>query len=136
MTATDKNKTFATLLALLLGGIGAHRFYLHGRQDRWGWLHLAAALASTLAVARLPAQPLLFSACLLVMSSLAGFVEALVIGLTPDEKWNKYFRPQTPSQSHWPLALLLVATLAIGATSLIATIARLFDLLYTGGAYG
>jgi hypothetical protein len=29
-----------------------------------------------------------------------------------------------------------VATMLVGATTLIATIARLFDLLYTGGAYG
>jgi hypothetical protein len=32
--------------------------------------------------------------------------------------------------------LLLVATLMVGATTLIGTIARLFDLLYTGGSFG
>ena len=36
----------------------------------------------------------------------------------------------------WPLALILVLTMAIGAGALIATLARGFDLLYTGGAYG
>jgi hypothetical protein len=29
-----------------------------------------------------------------------------------------------------------VATMLVGATVLISTMARLFDLLYTGGAYG
>jgi hypothetical protein len=29
-----------------------------------------------------------------------------------------------------------VATLLVGATVVIATISRTFDLLYTGGAYG
>jgi hypothetical protein len=32
--------------------------------------------------------------------------------------------------------LLVVVTMLVGTTSLIATISRLFDLLYTGGAYG
>jgi hypothetical protein len=32
--------------------------------------------------------------------------------------------------------VVLVATLMLGAGVLIATMARLFDLLYTGGAYG
>ncbi|RYE78204.1 MAG: NINE protein, partial [Oxalobacteraceae bacterium] len=31
-----KNKTLATLLALLFGSIGLHRFYLYGRRDLWG----------------------------------------------------------------------------------------------------
>ncbi|MDB5798683.1 MAG: hypothetical protein JWP36_2585, partial [Paucimonas sp.] len=30
-----KNKTFATLLAMLVGGLGIHRFYLHGLRERW-----------------------------------------------------------------------------------------------------
>ena len=38
--------------------------------------------------------------------------------------------------SRWPLAIVLVATLMFGAFGLIAAIARLFDLLYTGGIYG
>jgi hypothetical protein len=32
--------------------------------------------------------------------------------------------------------LLVVLTMLVGTTVLIATISRLFDLLYTGGAYG
>ncbi|SNT01206.1 TM2 domain-containing protein [Noviherbaspirillum humi] len=116
MTATHKNKTFATLLAFILGGIGAHRFYLYGRRDRWAWLHV-----------------LLFP-----LSIFAGFIEALVIGLTQDEPWDARHNANSGRQSHsgWPLAVLLVLTLGVGATALIATLARIFDLLYTGGAYG
>jgi hypothetical protein len=56
----------------------------------------------------------------------------------PDEKWDASFNPQSGklSNSRWPLAVVLVATLLFGAFGLIASIARLFDLLYTGGVYG
>ena len=116
MTAPHKNKTLATLLAFLLGGLGMHRFYLHGIKDIWAWVHV-----------------LLFP-----FSVYAGFIEALVIGLTPDEKWDATHNPASGrrSESRWPLAVLLVLTLGIGAVVVIGTIARLFDLLYTGGSYG
>jgi hypothetical protein len=69
---------------------------------------------------------------------LCGFLEALVIGLTPDEKWDAKHNPTSgkKSESHWVLALILVLTLGIGAMSVIALLARSFDLLFTGGAYG
>ena len=55
-----------------------------------------------------------------------------------DEKWDARFNPASgkQSESHWPLAIILVASMMLGAAGLIATISRLFDLLYTGGAYG
>jgi hypothetical protein len=136
MAVHQKNKTLATLLAAVLGGVGAHRFYLHGKKDRWGWLHAATLPVSLLIMAGRPDLPLLFSGAPFVLSALAGCLEALVLGLTPDEKWDVRFGRTVPSQSQWPLALLLVATMFAGATGLIAAIARLFDLLYTGGAYG
>ena len=39
-----KSKTLATWLALALGSLGAHRFYLHGWRDVIGWLHPLPAL--------------------------------------------------------------------------------------------
>ena len=116
MNTSHKNKTLATLLAFLFGGLGFHRFYLHGKKDIWAWVHLA----------------------LFPLSIFAGFIEALVIGLTPDEKWDVQHNSHSGKQSasRWPLAVLLVLTTAVGATALIATLARTFDLLYTGGAYG
>jgi hypothetical protein len=62
----------------------------------------------------------------------------LLLGVTADEKFDAAFNvgSEGRSDSRWPLALLLVATMLVGATVLISTMARLFDLLYTGGAYG
>jgi TM2 domain-containing membrane protein YozV len=133
-----KNKTFTTLLAALLGGAGVHRFYLHGMQDRWGWLHLAALPACGIVMTAAPTADWYFWYLPLTISILAGCLEGLVLGLMSDEKWDARYNAASgrTSASRWPLALVLVATLMVGAGLLIATIARLFDLLYTGGAYG
>ena len=138
MPTTHKNKTLATLLATITGGIGLHRFYLFGKKDFWGWAHLATLPLAALLAATQPGAPMLFTGAPLILSVLAGFLEALVLGLTPDDKWDTQHNPSSErkSASGWPLALLLVLTLGAGAIALIAAIARTFDLLFTGGAYG
>ncbi|HEX7646453.1 MAG TPA: NINE protein [Noviherbaspirillum sp.] len=138
MPTSHKNKTLATLLAAVTGGIGLHRFYLFDKKDFWGWAHLATAPLTSLLIAFRPEAPMLFTGAPFVVSVLAGFLEALVIGLTPDDKWDARHNPASThkSGSGWPLALVLVLTLGVGAVALIATIARTFDLLFTGGAYG
>ena len=138
MPANHKNKTFDTFLAAVFGSLGAHRFYLHGPKDLWAWLHFASVPLSLIAIATGSGQPMMFLGGLFVFSALTAIVEALVIGLIPDDKWDaKYNRHSgRKTESGWPLALLLVLTMGIGATALIASIARTFDLLFTGGAYG
>lgn len=138
MAATSKNKTLATFMAVTLGSIGAHRFYLHGRRDYVGWLHFLALPLSAAFLATWPDQPILFVGLPLVVSSLIALIEALAIGLTNDEKWDARHNPHSShkSQSGWPLAVLLVLAFGMGAVGLIAAIARGFDLLLTGGAYG
>lgn len=135
---SHKNKTLATLLAFLLGGIGLHRFYLHGINDRWGWLHAASLPACGIVMGAAPRADWFFWYLPLTLSMLAGAIEALVLGLTPDEKWDAAYNAGSArrSASRWLLAVIIVATLMVGAALLIATMARFFDLLYTGGAYG
>lgn len=138
MTPSHKNKTFATLLAVLFGGAGLHRFYLHGRKDFWGWAHAASVPLSLLLLLSRPEQPEMFNILPFVISALIGILAALVMGLTPDEKWDAAHNPGSGRQSGsgWPLAVLLVLAFGFGAVGLIAAIARSFDLLYTGGAFG
>ena len=133
-----KNKTFATLLTAILGGIGAHRFYLFGKKDFWGWVHAATLPLAALLVVLHPDHPMLFTTAPLVTSTLTAFLEALIIGLTPDDKWDARHNTSSGQQSSsgWPLAVILVLTLGAGAIAVIAAIARTFDLLFTGGAYG
>ncbi len=142
MTSNDKtahkNKTLATFLAAALGAAGLHRFYLGGKKDKWGWLHFASLPLSMLIHYFYFGQPEIVQYSFLLLSFLIATLEALIIGLTPDEKWDAKHNGKSgqTSESNWPLALLLVLTLATGAFVLIAVIARTFDLLYTGGAYG
>ena len=121
MSVSHKNKTLATLLAAVGGGLGLHRFYLRGLGDKWGWLHAAALpVTGLVALAASGADPF-YKLLPLIISVLVGFLEALVLAFIC---------------SILPLALVLVAALMVGAFGLIASIARLFDLLYTGGIYG
>lgn len=133
-----KNKTVAAFLALIMGMGGIHRVYLRGGRDKWALLHMAAIFASVLLLALAPKANLFYRFLPIIVSYLAGLLEGLVIGLMADEKFDARYNAGSgrQSDSQWPLALILVATLMVGATGLIATMARLFDLLYTGGAYG
>jgi len=137
MAVQHKNKTLATLLALLLGGFGIHRFYLKGGTDRLGLLHLCALPITGILWGAVKPHPFYVLLPMLV-SYIAGFVEGLVIGLTADEAWDAQYNKGNGkhSRSNWMLALLLVLILGVGAIVLIGTIARVFDLLYTGGSYG
>lgn len=138
MPAPHKNKTLATLLASVFGGLGLHRFYLRGGKDPWAWLHFATAPISLLAVFLGTDQPVMFLMAPFLLSVLSGFLEALVLGLTSDENWDLAYNlnSEKKSDSNWPLALLLVLTMGFGVTALIAVLARTFDLLFTGGAFG
>jgi len=133
-----KNKTLATALALVLGTLGAHRFYLHGAVDRLGLLHASSLPFAALLYSKVDGIHPFHALLPVFISSIAAFISALIIGLSPDDKWDARHNAASgvQSRSNWPLAVLLVLTLLVGMTVLIATISRLFDLMYTGGAYG
>jgi TM2 domain-containing membrane protein YozV len=133
-----KNKTLTTFLAIILGSLGAHRLYLGGARDRWLWLHLACLPLMAAAALLWPGANWFYKILPLLLSCIASVIEALVIGLTPDEQWDARHNGATGqvSDSGWPIAALLVAGLMGGTIVLIGTMSRLFDLLYTGGSYG
>jgi hypothetical protein len=138
MPTPHKNKTLATLLAFVLGAVGAHRFYLRGSVDRLGLAHLCSLPIAGMVYGLLPEANAFYKALPIVVSFIAGCIEALAIGVTQDEKWDATFNAGSgrKSNTRWYQALLLVVIMLVGMTVLIATMARLFDLLYTGGAYG
>lgn len=138
MPTPHKNKTLATLLAFVLGAVGAHRFYLRGSVDRLGLAHLCSLPIAGLVYGLLPEANAFYKLLPILVSFIAGCIEALVIGVTPDEQWDAKFNAGSgkASNSRWYQALLLVVIMLVGMTVLIGTIARLFDLLSTGGAYG
>ena len=138
MPTSHKNKTFATFLAMLAGGVGAHRFYLRGSLDKIGLIHVASLPIAGLVVGLAPQANVFYKLLPVVLSFLVGYLETLILGVMPDEKFDAAFNPASgrKSDTNWVIALLLVGTMLLGTTALISTLARLVDLLSTGGAYG
>lgn len=138
MTSRHKNKTLAVGLAALVGSVGIHRFYLNGRNDLVGWAHFATLPASLLLFFFASTRPGILILTPLLISAISALGEALLIGLTADEKWDAIHNAAScrRSASGWPLAVLLVLAFGAGAIAVIAAIARTVDLLFTGGAYG
>lgn len=133
-----KNKTLTVLICLLFGSLGAHRFYLYGKRDNFAWLHFMSLPISFLI------SKLYFNLNFFItfgpwmLSFLISILTCLVLGLKSDEHWDAQFNLHSGRQSasSWPLAILLVFSVGLGAISLLFVMARGFDLLYTGGAYG
>lgn len=130
---TFRRKSLAALLAFLLGGLGAHRLYL-GR-PRW-WLPLsvtALMLPLLVGVRNWYQSPAFF---VLMMPVIAGFIEALALALTPDEKFDARFNAgsERRNDSGWDAVLVAIATLMVGATVTIAAIVLLFQTIFEGAA--
>lgn len=133
--ARYRSKTLATWLALLVGGFGLHRLYLHGFHDRWAWLHplpFAAGLYGLYRARELGQDDRLawlllpIGGLMLAQATLC----AIVYGLTPDARWDARHNPGLPVRhTAWGPVLGAVAGLMIGATALLSTIA------YSGQRY-
>ena len=126
---TFRRKALAALLAFLLGAFGAHRIYL-GR-PRW-WLPLAVTaltLPLLIGVRNWYQTPAFF---VLMVPVVAGFIEALVIALMPDEKFDARFNAATVrrNNSGWDAVLVAIATLMVGATVLMTAIVLLFQTIF------
>ena len=122
----NRSKTAATWLALAGGSLGLHRFYLHGPRDVWAWLHPWPTLAGLYGVQRmrqlgLDDQLAWLLIPLLGLMLAATMLQAMVYGLTSDEKWSARHGETRPSG--WLAIIGVIIALMIGATALMATIA-------------
>ncbi|MET0519315.1 MAG: TM2 domain-containing protein [Burkholderiaceae bacterium] len=127
--AVPKSKTVATWLALTLGSLGLHRFYLHGLSDRLAWLHPWPTLLGLYGVQRMDLlgqddrlswllMPLL--GLMLVQAMICG----IVYGLTPDERWDRQRNAgRSSGPSGWTAIIGVVACVLLGGTVLMTTIA-------------
>jgi hypothetical protein len=124
-----RSKTLATWLAVLFGSLGAHRFYLYGRSDLLAWLHPWPTLLGLAGVIRMRVLgqddhlSWLLIPILGIMLSQA-MLTAIVIGLTPDERWAMQHPGGEPSRpSGWLAVLGVILALMLGAGVLMGTLA-------------
>jgi hypothetical protein len=125
-----KSKTLATWIALLGGGLGLHRFYLHGFRDLLGWLHPLLTLCGVVGLQRVMAlgQDDRLAWLLLPIGGLSlsvAMLNAILCGLTSDEQWDARHNPGhagTPT-SGWGAVIGVVLCLLLGGTCLMTTIA-------------
>lgn len=129
-----KSKTLATWIALLGGGLGLHRFYLHGFKDLLGWLHPLLTLGGVVGLQRVMAlgQDDRLAWLLLPLGGLSlsvAMLSAILCGLTSDDKWDARHNtghPGTPA-SGWGAVIGVVLALLLGATVLLSTITVSFQ---------
>ncbi|MEY8876951.1 MAG: hypothetical protein AB9M60_10615 [Leptothrix sp. (in: b-proteobacteria)] len=135
---STKSKTLATWLAVIGGGLGLHRFYLHGGRDLIGWLHPLPTLLGVIGLMRAfnLGQDDRLAWVLMPFGGLsiaAGMLAAIVNGLQPDERWNARHNPgiQPCGPAGWPVVIGVIVALFVGAvmlTSVISfTLQRLFE---------
>lgn len=117
-----RHKTVAGLLSFLLGWAGVHWWYL-GRARPW--LPLAFSLFIMLVAAWRPI-PMLSQLWyyLILIPLVAGFVEALVLTLMSDKRFDARYNAGHDRQSSngWGAVLIAAATLFIGIAILMGHI--------------
>lgn len=132
-----RNKTLAAWLALLVGTLGLHRFYLHGPGDWIGWLHPIPTALGIYGLQRVQTHGL-DDTLSWVLIPLLGFniaqcaLWAIIHGLMTPERWNTKFNPgiapASPSgHTRWLTIGAMVLSLLFGATALMASLVYSFQ---------
>lgn len=129
MTPRSRSKTLAAWLAVLLGPLGGHAFYLKGWSSAWGWAHWPFTLAGVVGWLRVQEHGIddRLSWLLLPLGGLsvaAAMLAAIVIGLMPDEKWNARVNAGAPAgrPSGWAAVIAVIVALLLGAIALMSAI--------------
>ena len=124
-----RSRAIATWLALVGGGLGLHRFYLHGSRDVWAWLHPWPTLVGGYGFWRMrefgvdDARGSLLVPILGVMLA-ATMLQAIVYGLASDERWAaRHGAAAAAVQRGWLTYLGVIVALAVGTSVAVATIA-------------
>lgn len=132
-----RSKTVTAALAFFFGSLGAHRFYLYGIRDVFGWAHVVGTLLGIPGILLLVASerastPGWILAVPGAISLLSAFLAAIVYGLRPDPRWDAQFNAQTGrrSRSGWAVIFLVIFSLLIGAFLLLTGLALSFQTYF------
>ena len=124
-----RSRAVATWLALVGGGLGLHRFYLHGTRDLWAWLHPWPTLVGAFGFWRMRefgVDDALGSLLVPVLGVMVAttMLQAIVYGLTSDERWaERHGAASAALQRGWLTYAGVVVALAVGTSVAVATIA-------------
>jgi TM2 domain-containing membrane protein YozV len=135
-----KHKTLSTYLALFLGTLGAHRFYLRGFGDIWGWLQASVTALGLIGMRRIwvlgqDDQLAWVLVPLFGFSLFAACLAAIVFGLMQEAKWNAaYNEHRLEDQSPCGLAGSSTGTTIFGVilALLLGTTALMSAIAFTG----
>jgi hypothetical protein len=124
-----RSKALAAWAAVLGGLFGAHAFYLRGWSSPWGWAHWPFTLAGWIGWQRVQAYGVDDRASWVLLplgglSIAAAMLAAIVIGLTPDEKWNERVNAGTaPGRpSGWAVVIAVVVALLLGTVAMLSSV--------------
>ena len=129
-TTRFRHKTTVGLLAALFGCVGAHWWYL-GRRHAWMVSVLGVALMIASAFADIWYEnPAFF---LLFIPILDGFIEAVVLCLMSDAKFDGFYHVGLgrARPSGWGAVLIAIFTLLIGTVALMFGIAMIVIYVWT-----
>ena len=125
-----RHKTTVGLLAALFGCVGAHWWYL-GRRHAWMVSVLGVALMIASAFADIWYEnPAFF---LLFIPILDGFIEAIVLCLMSDAKFDGFYNAGLVRErpSGWGAVLIAIFTLLIGTVALMFGVAMIVIYVWT-----
>jgi TM2 domain-containing membrane protein YozV len=132
-----RSKTLTAALAFFFGSLGAHRFYLYGFRDVFGWAHLIGTIIGVpgvllLVVTQRAATVGWWLAVPGAVSLFAAFLAAIVYGLRPDQKWDAQFNAQAGrhSRSGWAVIFVVIFSLFFGAFLLMSGLALAFQTYF------
>lgn len=130
MTQAFKSKTLAASLALFLGVVGAHRFYLKGGRDVLGWLHVPLFAMGVWGAARFidfGVDDFIARVALPLLGLIVGLAlfQAILMGLTPDARWDATWNAGAGrrTSSGWGAVLVVIFALLIGTAALMGGLA-------------
>lgn len=134
---SPRHKTLAAFLALALGPLGVHRFYLKGLSDWVGWLFPVPTALGLWGVERMRElgqdDPLSWVLVPWLGATLSiSCLMAVVYALTPAPKWNATHNPglprdASPGTSQALTVVVLIAAMLVGTTALMASLAFSFQ---------
>ena len=123
-----RSRAVAAWLAVVFGTLGVHRLYLYGPRDALAWLHIPPTLVGAYGWWRMrefgvdDTRGSLLVLCLGAVVALA-MLQAIVYGLTSDERWVARFGAASDHRRGWPVVLAMMLALAVGAGATMATVA-------------